>query len=308
MQAFFKLIRWKNLLMIALVQYLIKYALLLPFQESHGVYVALNDFYFALLVFATLCIAAGGYVINDIYDLATDRINKPEKIIINRDISEQNGFSIFIILNIIGVGLGFYLSNYVGTSALFVFFFASSALLYIYATALKQMAVVGNVVVSLVVALSILVVGVFELFPVMAPGNRRVQIVFFNVIRDYSIFAFMISLIREIVKDIEDIDGDYKAGMQTLPIIIGRDRTNQTAFFLTLITLGAVIYYIIVYFFKQLWITGYFLILVVAPLIYICIKLFNAEQKSHFKHISLLLKLVMLTGILSMLLYNFILI
>ncbi len=306
MQAFFKLIRWKNLLMIALVQYLIKYALLLSFTESHGVITTLNHFHFALLVLATLLIAAGGYIINDIYDLQTDAINKPEKIIINKKISEKDGFSIFMALNIIGVGLGFYLSNYVGTSALFVIFFTSSALLYIYASALKQMLLIGNIVVSAVVALAILTVGIFELFPVINYENRGVQMLFLNIIRDYAIFAFLISLIREIVKDIEDIDGDYKAGMKTLPVVIGRERANKTAFILSILTLLSVIYYVITYLFKQQLVLGYFLIFVIAPLIYVCIKLFNAEQKSQYQHISFILKLVMLTGMLSLALYKFV--
>lgn len=306
MQAFFKLIRWKNLLMIALVQYLIKYALLLPFTEYHGVITTLNHFHFALLVIATILIAAGGYVINDIYDLQTDAINKPEKMIINKKISEKDGFTLFIVLNIIGVGLGFYLSNYVGTSALFVIFFTSSALLYIYASALKQMPLIGNIVVSAVVALSIITIGVFELFPVMNYQNTGVQMLFLNIIRDYAIFAFLISLIREIVKDIEDIDGDYKAGMQTLPIAIGRERSTKVAFVLALLTLFVVVYYVITYLFKQQLVLGYFLILIIAPLIYVCIKLFNAEQKSQYQHISFILKLVMLTGMLSLALYKFV--
>jgi len=306
MQAFFKLIRWKNLLMIALVQYLIKYALLLPFTESHGVITTLNHYHFALLVLSTLLIAAGGYVINDIYDLQTDTINKPEKIIINKQISEKEGFTIFMALNIIGVGLGFYLSNYVGTSALFVIFFTSSALLYIYASALKQMLLIGNIVVSAVVALAILTIGIFELFPVMNFENKGVQMLFLNIIRDYAIFAFLVSLIREIVKDIEDIDGDYKAGMQTLPVAIGRERANKVAFVLSVLTLLSVVYYVITYLFKQQIVMGYFLVFVVAPLIYICIKLFKAAHKTQYKHISFILKLVMLTGMLSLALYKFV--
>jgi 4-hydroxybenzoate polyprenyltransferase len=182
MTHFFKLIRWKNLLMIALVQYLIKQALLLPFKASHGVTTTLDPFHFALLVLATLFIAAGGYIINDINDVETDRVNKPEKVIIDNGISEKNAFTLFIVLNIIGVGLGFYLANYVGTSELFVLFFASSALLYIYATSLKQMLLIGNVVVSLVVALAPILIGFFELFPSMTLENKGVQITFFKII------------------------------------------------------------------------------------------------------------------------------
>ncbi|MGJ8550087.1 geranylgeranylglycerol-phosphate geranylgeranyltransferase [Winogradskyella wichelsiae] len=302
-----KLIRWKNLLMIALMQYLIKYALLIPFKESHGVSTTLSDFNFLILVFATLCIAAGGYIINDIYDVETDKINKPNQLIINKHITEKNASTLFIILNIIGVGLGFYLANGIGKPTFFTAFFIASALLYIYSTSLKQIAIVGNIVVSLVVALSILLVGIYEIIPAININNKAVQMTFLNIIKDYAIFAFMINLIRELIKDIEDIDGDYKAGIQTLPILIGRDRANKLIIILSLIPIFSITYYVITYLFKQQIVVGYFLILVIAPLIYVTIKLFNAKQKAQYKHISLVLKIVMLTGMLSLLLYNFIL-
>lgn len=304
---FLNLIRWKNLLMIALVQILIKYALLLPFYESHGVITTLSPLAFFLLVLATLCIAAGGYVINDIYDVEADKINKPSKVIINTHISEKIALRLFIILNVIGVGIGFYLSNGIGKSGFFVIFFIASALLYIYSSFLKQILLVGNVIISLVVALSILLVGVFELLPVINDSNREIQIFFFRLILDYAIFAFTINFIRELVKDIEDIDGDHKAGMQTLPIVLGRERANKIVFVLSLIPLFAVVYYVVDNLFKQQLLVGYFLVLVIAPLIYVTIKLFSAEHKSHYKHISLILKLVMLTGMLSMALYSYVL-
>lgn len=304
---FLNLIRWKNLLMIALMQYLVKYALLLPFKESHGVFTTLSDFNFFLLVLATLCIAAAGYAINDVYDIETDKINKPNKLIINKHITEQNAFTLFMVLNVIGVGLGFYLANGIGKSGFFAIFFIASALLYLYSSSLKQIAVVGNIVVSIVVALSILLVGIFELVPAINASNKDVQTTFINIIRDYAIFAFMVNLVRELVKDLEDIDGDQKAEIQTLPVTLGKERANKIVFFLSLVPIVSIVYYVITYLFKQQLVVGYFLILVIAPLIYVSIKLFSAKQNADYKHISLVLKLVLLTGMLSLLLYNFIL-
>lgn len=307
MTQFFKLIRWQNLMMIALVQILIRYALLLPFYESHGVINALTPLAFTLLVIATLCIAAGGYVINDIYDIEADKINKSHKVIVGNSISEKTALIIFIVLNVIGVGIGYYLSNGIDKSGYFVLFFIASALLYLYSSYLKQVLLVGNLVISFIVALSILLVGIFELLPAINDNNRPVQIFFVKLILDYAIFAFMINFIREIVKDIEDIDGDYKVGMQTLPIMLGRDRSTKIVFVLSLIPLFTVVYYVINNLFKQQLLVGYFLIFVIAPLIYITIKLFSAEHKSHYTHLSLVLKLVMLTGMLSMAFYPYIL-
>jgi 4-hydroxybenzoate polyprenyltransferase len=303
MSSFFNLIRYKNLLMIALVQSLIKYGLFIPF----GISTSLNVLEFSLLVFSTICIAAGGNIINDIYDIDTDGINKPDKIIVGKSISEKTAFNLFIILNVLGVGLGFFVSYAVGKSELFSLFVIISALLYVYASYLKQMFLVGNIIVSALVALSIIIVGIFELIPAITPENQGIQLAFFRILLDYALFAFIINLIREIVKDIEDFEGDYKSGMHTIPIVIGKEKATKFLFLLSFIPLGTVIYYVNSNLYKQPIAVLYFLIFIIAPLIYLSILIFNAKTKKDFHVISNLLKLVMLFGMLSILLYKFIL-
>jgi 4-hydroxybenzoate polyprenyltransferase len=293
--------------MIVFVQYLLKYALLVPFKEKYGVFTALNTIEFFILVLATICIASAGYIINDIYDVETDKINKPNRLIINKHVSEKMGFNLFIALNVIGVGLGFYLSNSIGKPSFFVLFVVASALLYLYSTALKQIMLVGNIIISFVVALSVLIVGVFELLPMMNEINRTAQQIFLDLILDYAVFAFLINLVRELIKDIEDINGDHNAGMKTLPVVMGRGRANNFAFIVSLLPIFAIIYYVITYLFKQQLVVGYFLVFIIGPLIYSSIKIFNAEQKSDYKHISTVLKIVMFTGMLSVLMYQYIL-
>ncbi|NNC45982.1 MAG: geranylgeranylglycerol-phosphate geranylgeranyltransferase [Winogradskyella sp.] len=306
MTAFFQLIRWKNLLLIAITQYLIKYGLLDPFIDDYGVLVTLNHFGFLILVIATVCIAAAGYVINDIYDVEADKINKPEKVIVGKSLTERTCTTLFIVLNIIGVVLGYYLSHVVGKNGYFIIFFVSSALLYIYATYLKQILLVGNIIISILVAFSLLVVGIFELLPVITPSNSQIQTVFFKIILDYAIFAFAINLLREIVKDIQDIDGDHKLDMRTLPIVLGRKRASDIAFVLSILLTGGIVYYIITFLFKQQIVVAYFLIMVIAPLIFTSIKLHTSDTKKDYALISNLLKVIMLTGILSITLYRFV--
>ena len=294
--------------MIALVQLLIKYALFEPFLDSTELTITLNGFGFGLLVLSTLCIAAAGNIINDIYDVETDLVNRPSKVIVGKKISEKTTHRLFITLNVIGVLIGFYLSNLVGRSGFFAIFVIISALLYVYASYLKQSLLIGNIVISALVGTSILIVGVFELIPVINPQNQTTQLTFFKILLDYAIFAFLINLVREIVKDIEDIDGDYKSGMNTIPILIGRGRASKIVFLLTLLPLFGSIYYVANYLVKFEIIIGYFLILIIAPLVYIAIKSFNAKTKKQCHHISNMLKLVMLFGMLSLLLYPIILI
>jgi len=304
MTSFLNLIRYKNLLMIALVQILIKFGLLVPF----GISTSLDNFEFSLLIFSTLCIAAGGNIINDIYDIETDAVNKPDKVIIGKLISEKKAYNLFIILNVLGVALGFFVSNAVERSGLFSIFVIVSALLYVYASYLKQMFLIGNIVVSALVALSIIIVGVFELIPAITPQNQGIQLAFFRILLNYALFAFAINFVREIIKDIEDIDGDTKSGMQTLPIVIGKETALKVTFVLSFIPLGLVIYYVNSNLYKQIVAVIYFLIFIIAPLIYTSILIFNAKTKKDFHTISNLLKLVMFFGMLSILLYKIILI
>ncbi len=299
---FLNLIRWKNLLMIALVQLLIKYA----FLESYGIQTSLSTLGILLLILATLSIAAAGNIINDIHDIETDRINKPDKLIVGTSISEKTAYNLFIALNVIGVGTGFYVSHLVGKSAFFSIFVIISVLLYVYASYLKRTFLIGNIVVSALVALSLIIVGIFELLPTITPQNQQLQLTFFEVIFSYAVFAFMINLLREITKDIEDIDGDYKAGMHTLPIVIGRERASKILFVLSLVPLFLTTLYTINELYKELIAVIYFLLFIVGPLFYITIKTFSAKTKKDHHHISNILKLVMLFGMLSLLLYKYI--
>ncbi|MFD1614033.1 geranylgeranylglycerol-phosphate geranylgeranyltransferase [Gelatiniphilus marinus] len=299
MRGILNLVRWKNLLLIALVQLLIKYA----FLESFGVDFGLSTLQISILVIATVCIAAAGNVINDIYDVETDFVNNPDKLIVGKFISEKTAYNVFIVLNVIGVGLGYYLSQSVGRIGFFSIFVVISALLYVYASYLKPAFLIGNIIISALVALSIIVVGIFEILPIITTENRQTLFTFFKIILDYALFAFIINLIREIAKDIEDIDGDYKAGMRTLPIVIGRERAGNILFILTLIPLFAVSYYTINSLYKNQVAVIYFLVLIIAPLLYISIKSFNAKTKNDYHHISNVLKLVMLFGMLSLLIY-----
>ena len=296
------LIRCKNLIIIILVQLLIKYALLEPF----GVQTSLNLLGMLCLTCATICIAAAGYIINDINDIKTDLINKPNKIIIGSSISKKSAYYLFVFFNIIGVGLGFYLSYILNKTAFFSIFIFISITLYIYAIYLKRTILVGNILISILVAFSIIIVGVFELLPSITSYNQQTHSFFFKVILDYAWFAFIINLLREIVKDIEDLNGDYNSGMQTLPILLGRERTKNILSFLNFIPLAAIIHHITTNLYKQPVVVAYYLLFIVAPLLYICIKTFSAKTKKDFNHLSNMYKIVMVFGILSLLLFKYV--
>ncbi|MGB7786504.1 MAG: geranylgeranylglycerol-phosphate geranylgeranyltransferase [Salinimicrobium sp.] len=300
---FLKLIRYPNLLMIVLTQALVKYSLFKPF----GIATTLGDLQFWLLVISMVALASAGNIINDLYDDAADKINKPHKKIIGKHISEKAAFNLYILLNIIGVGIGFYLSNYVGKPSFVALFILPSAFLYFYASQIKGTVLVGNLVVSIMVAMIIVMVGIFDLVPSITPQNVVTQKVIFSILVDYGIFAFFLNFLREMVKDQEDITGDYNAGYRTLPVLLGRKRSNKIIFLVALLPLAGVVYYIYNYLSHNQPALYYALLLIMAPLLYFLVKIAGAKSKEDYRHLSLLLKLVLAAGLLSVGLYRYIL-
>ncbi len=301
---YLKLIRFPNLLFIALVQLLLKYALFKPFSIA----TTLSNADFLLLVIATFCIAAGGYIINDIYDVEIDTINKPENVQIGKSISEKTAYNLYFILNLIGVGIGFYLANKIGKPSFSAIFIGVSALLYLYASSLNAILLVGNIVIAFLVAFCLIIVGIFDLFPAINDVNRTTQSTIFSIILDYSFFAFAITFIRELVKDIQDINGDKNGGRNTLPIAIGKKRTFTVVFIIGAALVLSIIWYMYRYLYNSQGLMIYFLLLVVAPLLYFCIKAFGSKTAKDASYLSFLLKITMLLGICSMALYPFILV
>jgi len=294
---FLKLIRYPNLLMLAFMQLIFRYG----FLKLQNIPLALNDWQYGLLVLSTVLIAAGGYVINNIFDQDTDNDNKPNNVIVGKSISETNAYSIYLALNITGVSIGFYLSNVIAKPGFAALFILIAATLYFYAINWKQMLLIGNFIVALLLSFSVIIIGIFDLFPVVNQSNQPLMANLFSILIDYAVFAFMINFIREIVKDLEDVNGDYNQGMRTLPIILGISRTAKVVSILSFIPVCAILLYINNYLMPLLFVTIYMLLFVVGPLLYFSIKIWSASSQKEFHVLSLLLKWILLFGILSIL-------
>ena len=269
------------------------------FLKQSYVDLALTDFNYILLIFATVCIAAGGYVINNIMDQDTDEIAKPQNRVVGVSISETVAYNWYIGLTIVGVGIGFYLSNVIYKPTFASMFILVATLLYMYATSFKQIPVLGNVVVALMLSTSIIIIGLFDILPAIDVDNRFRMKEAFDILMHYAIFAFIINLIREIVKDLEDMDGDYQSGINTLPIAIGVQKTKIIVGVLTVISIGILAYYVNSNLFELDYVVYYAMVLIVGPLIYFGVKLMNAANKKEFHHLSLVLKIILFFGILS---------
>ncbi|GIZ07711.1 prenyltransferase [Flavobacterium sp. UMI-01] len=285
--------------MLALMQLLFRYG----FLKLQNIPLALNDWQYGLLILSTTLIAAAGYIINNIIDQETDATNKPHKQIVGSKITETNAYTYYITLNSIGVAIGFYLANSIGKPNFAAIFIIIAASLYLYATSFKQMTLIGNLIVALLLAVSVLIIGIFDLYPVITHENQKVMGSLFSILLDYAFFAFIINLIREIVKDLEDINGDYNQGMKTLPIILGIKRTTTMVFALSFIPIVALVFYIKNYLLAyNLWVTlFYFSVFILAPLLLFAITIITAQTQKEFHNLSQLLKGILFFGIFSIL-------
>lgn len=299
---FLKLIRIQNLLMIAFMQIVFRYGFLKKITQN---YLSLSDFQFALLVVSTICIAAAGFIINNILDQENDAIAKPNSRIVGVSISEGMAYNLYVVFNLIGVGIGFYLSNIIGKPSFATIFILIAALLYIYSTSLKHIVLVGNVVVAVILSLSLLILGMFDLFPAIHDGNQQQMSEVFKILLDYAIFAFIINLIREIVKDLEDLDGDKASGVNSLAIVLGINKTTKLLFTFTIASIGLLLYYLNQNLLQFDYILYYSLLFIVGPLLYFSIKILAAKEKKEFNHLSKVLKIILLFGIISILLVNY---
>ncbi len=290
LSAFFRLIRWKNILLIIYVQLIIKMFFFTTFNAE----TKLSILQFIVLVVAILLISAAGYIINDIRDLEIDIINKPDKLVISKTISVTKGKQLYLITNTIGNALGIGFCLQIQKPSFSFIFIGASLLLYYYSKKIKSMPLIGNIIVSLLIAFSILLLGLFDLNHTVQNRNQSFIIVVLILI---SGFAFFLNLIREIVKDMEDINGDYRLNMRTLPIVFGTARIKKITAILCGFPIGLLLYIAFNYSREFKFTVIYSILFSLLPLLYVVFKLLAAKSTKDFHKLSEILKIIMFLGI-----------
>ncbi|MFN6038070.1 MAG: geranylgeranylglycerol-phosphate geranylgeranyltransferase [Bacteroidota bacterium] len=355
LSAFFRLVRWENLVIIFITQFLFgKYVIAslfhIPdqffqkFYSDNGVSevpfhfgLMFNDFNFYLLCFSTVCIAAAGYIINDYFDVKTDRINRPETIIVDRIIKRRVAMLLHVILNVLGVGIGVYIAMICGNIKLSLIHFVSASVLWFYSTNFKKMFIVGNLVVALLIGLVPITVALFNNAALIQEHSRAFVnnplylnfITYFQVDMTrplifscfFGLFAFLINFQREIAKDMEDMAGDMETGGKTIPITMGNKFSKNIIHLINAITVSLAIIAAIkialpnrdfVWYKLGIatsgnnnadWLSFFYLLLfVIIPLIVFSAVLLRSDSPKGYKRAGRVLKLIMLAGIL----YSFI--
>ena len=294
---FLKLIRYKNLLMVLLTMFLTKYALI----DSQIPSASLSNLHFVILSSSVVLISIGGYLINDVFDINTDLINKPNRVYIDQVISFKNATYVSFFTSFTGFLLGLYLCIVNDLMYLIWFFLFCILSLFIYSYDLKKRILSGNIVISILCSLTILLTYLFH--AKFLTGAVFFGTSLYKIIIGYAFFAFFTTLIREIVKDIEDVNGDLKIKAKTLPIVIGRKRASKVAFLFSCILLFFLFLTLLFFRTNDLFL-GYGMLFMVIPLLFFMRKLWVSQSKKDFYVLSTLLKFIMLSGILSMILFK----
>lgn len=268
-----RVFRWKNLLIIFATQYLAAFCLIHD-QMIADLVVNID---LAVLSLSTIIIAAAGYLINDYYDIKIDYVNRPDRVVVGRFLKRRAILFMHAGLNIVGIIGGLYVDWRIG-----IIIFLAAGLLWLYSNQLKRLPLFGNIAVAILTGLTVFII--YVLF--------RESVFLFAA---YSFFAFFISLIREIIKDLEDVEGDKKFDCRTLPIAIGQRRTKLVIYGISILFI--IVVAILLQKEPKFWYVLGGLTLMLGWLNY---QLGQADKAKDFGNLSRLSKQIMILGLISM--------
>lgn len=276
--SFFSVVRGYNVFVIALAQYLSAIYILAP--ERRALDIILDWRLFILVIASTFAIASG-YIINNFYDAKKDIINRPKKSYLDRLVSQKTQLQVYFTLNFFSALLGFIIS---WRAALF--FSVYIFIIWFYSHKLKKILLVGNITASLL--------AVLPFFGILMYFKN-----FYHVIFAHAIFLFLIILIREMIKDLENIEGDLSNNYQTIPVNYGENFSKKIISLLLIFTIVPVYFLINVY--DVGYMDIYFYISYILLLIFV-LKLWKSEGKVDYIKLHFLLKIILLAGVICIVL------
>lgn len=292
---YLKLIKYQNLLLLVMMQLVFRYL----FLTQSYIDLALTDFNYILLVLSTVCIAAGGAVMQHIINQEEDEIKQPKHRLVGTTISEAAAYNWYIGLTIVGVGIGFYLANVIYKPTFASLFVLVATLLYVQATNLKQIPLLGNCITALLVAISIAVIALFDIFPATDISNKVRMSEVFGILIDYAVLGFGLTLIKELLRDLKNRATDDMLGNNTVVTRFGLNKAKSLLGVIIVVVLGAILYYCNTFLFELTIALSFILLTMVGPLLFMGIKLITSTTKKEFALLERTLQVVLFCSILS---------
>lgn len=292
---YLQLIRFQNLLLLAFMQLVIRYL----FLTQSYIDLALTDINYLLLVVSTVCIAAGGAVMQHIVNQDDDEIIQPQKRVVGNTISEAAAYNWYIGFTIIGVSLGFYLANVIYKPTFASLFILVATLLYVKATNFNRNPIVGSLISALLTAISILVIALFDVYPATDAANKIRMGEAFGILVDYAVFGFFLVLLFEIFSTLKNKQNDEMLGNTTLATRLGITKTKIITGLFTAVLIALILYYCKVFLFELTLVLYYTLLTLVGPLLFFGLKLIGSSTLNEFKILERTLYFVMVFSILS---------
>jgi len=309
MKNFLKLIRWKNILVIILTMIAMRQFVIFPVFANYGIKVVFPDWIFYMLMLATVLIAAGGYVINDYFDQKIDRVNRSGKVIVGFFVPRRKAIALHIWLNIIALILGIVVAVAAHRWWYFFIFFVAFLALWLYSRDLKKTTFWGNLLISMLSGVVPFLVGMTEYFAQIDTvsywdiSHIRAVKMTMQVIIFFSVFAFIYTLMREIIKDCEDIVGDRENNVRSIPVKIGLKKTNYIICALAVLSVAVVAFFWYKYlaetrfFYGEMLPTIYLYAAVIIPTLIVGIISLFGTSKRKYSFLSGFVKLIMVLGI-----------
>jgi 4-hydroxybenzoate polyprenyltransferase len=296
MRTIFTMLRVPNLLIIALTFLLLRYFIFIPVLSAFSIAPGMGSLHYMLMITSTILIAAAGYISNDYFDIVADKVNKPDKQYIGLQITAGTALATSVLFSFFAIVLSIWLSLLIKSWLPGILLLTALAVAWWYALQLKKSLMWGNIAVSSMSAGTIAMTWIIENRCLQATDEPFILIT--GIITAISIFAFLLSLLREIVKDIEDIEGDQLINCKSLPIVKGIPFTKMILLtFTVIIFILLILAQIYLAHFSRMIAVVWLLICVEIPLIYFIKSLTSAKKKTDYHQLSTMLKLIMLGGI-----------
>ena len=290
-----RLVRWSNLLFLAALVWLMEKWVATPILVKAAFGEQLPGYMLLLIILATVLIAAGGYVINDYFDVKIDRINRPDEVIVTRSISKPAAMRLSMILSGVGIACGIAVAVLLRSLTIGILFVLIPGLLWFYSSSYKRLFMVGNLIIALLAGVTPIViamtnVAVLQLrYETILPYTTLVHDIY-AWLGGFALFAFLLTWIREIIKDMQDQMGDRELECHSMPVVWGEKWTKVFVTSLIVVTLaiiGHLWWHILP--FPTTWTslsTRYIALVIVTPLLCTIWLLWSAKIPSDYRHAS----------------------